>query len=223
MHADVIGTGTSVLFDLDGVLVDSRLAISRCISHALMAQGLPERPLASLERFIGPQLTAAFAELTGEPEDSELVLACLASYRARYAEASLRETTVIPGIPDALAALSGYHRLGVATSKPRAFAEPLLSWLDLRERFELIAAPDLDAHGEDKAATIRGALAGLCTADAVMVGDRSFDIVGAHACAIPAIGVTWGIGSRQELAGAGAEVIVDTPSELMQAVRRLLS
>jgi phosphoglycolate phosphatase-like HAD superfamily hydrolase len=72
----------------------------------------------------------------------------------------------------------------VATSKPLALAEPLLASLDLRHRFELIAAPDLDAHREDKAATIRGALSTLQTARAVMIGDRLFDIIGAHACAI---------------------------------------
>ncbi len=213
-----IDASIAILFDLDGVLIDSRAAIGNCINHALDAHGLPERPLDSLERFIGPPLTLAFAELTGQPQDSQLVLACVSSYRARYTRASLSETTVIPRIPDALTALSAYYRLAVATSKPRAFAEPLLASLDLRHRFELIAAPDLDAHREDKAATIRHALSTLRTARAVMIGDRSFDIIGAHACAIPAIGVTWGIGSREELATAGAEIIVDTPAELVPAI-----
>jgi phosphoglycolate phosphatase len=92
----------------------------------------------------------------------------------------------------------------------------------LRHRFELIAASDLDAHREDKAATIRGALSTLRTARAVMIGDRSFDIIGAHVCAIPAIGVTWGIGSREELGAAGADAIIDTPAELVLAINRLL-
>jgi phosphoglycolate phosphatase len=56
-----------------------------------------------------------------------------------------------------------------------------------------------------------------------MVGDRSFDIAGAHACGIPAIGVSWGIGSTRELSAAGAEVIVDDPHELPGAIRELFS
>jgi phosphoglycolate phosphatase len=103
---------------------------------------------------------------------------------------------VIAQIPDALAALSADHRLAVATSKPprvrRAAADLARPALPLRA----IAAPGLHAHPEDKTATIRGALSALRTAHAEMVGDRLFDIIGAHACAIPAIGVTWGIGSR---------------------------
>lgn len=213
---------TAVLFDLDGVLVDSRAAITSCIRYALACQGLPEQEPGSLERCIGPPLTRAFADLTGHPQDSGLVLACLASYRARYRGASLRETTVFTGIPEVLAALADDHRLAVATSKPRAFAEPLLAALDLREKLDHVAAPDLDAHREDKETTIRSALSTLGVSRAVMVGDRSFDIIGAHACGIPAIGVSWGIGSPRELADAGAEIIVDDPRDLPQAAGRLL-
>src|SRR4051795_4645533 len=119
-----------VLFDLDGVLVDSRAPISSCMNHALAAHGLPERDPADLYRYIGPPLLSAFAELIGEPVDSPAVVGCAATYRDRYAEASLTETAVTPGIADALAVLhSAGRRLGVATSKPRPFAEPLLEVL----------------------------------------------------------------------------------------------
>jgi phosphoglycolate phosphatase len=212
----------AVLFDLDGVLLDSRAAITRCINHALDAHRLPQRQTAWLQRFIGPPLSVAFAALTGQPADSALVQSCLASYRALYATASLRDTTVVSGIPGTLATLASEHRLAVATSKPLAFAEPLLNSLGLRDSFEVIAAPDSSAHSEDKAATIRGALSALRAERAVMVGDRSFDIVGAHACSIPAIGVSWGIGSAQELASSGAEVVIDHPSRLPSAVDELL-
>jgi phosphoglycolate phosphatase len=214
---------TTILFDLDGVLVDSRAVISACIGHALAAQGLKRPSDKSLERFIGPPLTRAFAELTENSESSELVLACLASYRARYRDASLRETTVFPGIPATLATLSVRYRLAVATSKPRAFAEPLLAALGLRASFHCVAAPDLNAHQEDKAATIRSALSTLDTSSAVMIGDRSFDITGAHACEIPAIGVSWGIGTTDELTKAGADAIVDEPHELPEAIGDLLA
>jgi phosphoglycolate phosphatase len=214
---------SAILFDLDGVLVDSRVAISRSIGHALEVQGLARPRRDSLERFIGPQLTGAFAELTGQAEDSVLVRSCLASYRARYREASLRETTVFPGVPAALETLGEGYQLAVATSKPFAFAEPLLTALALRECFEHVAAPDLDAHRETKQDTIRGALSVLGVSRAVMVGDRSFDIEGAHGCGIPAVGVSWGIGSIDELTVAGAEVIVDHPHELPKAISELFA
>jgi phosphoglycolate phosphatase len=213
---------TAIVFDLDGVLVDSRVPISKSIDYALRVHGLPRPKLDHLERFIGPPLTIAFAELVGQPPDSPLVLACLASYRARYRDASLHETTVFPGIPEALVTLARSHRLAVATSKPLAFADPLLAALGLRATFEHVAGPDLDVNREDKQTTIGRVLSALDTKRAVMVGDRSFDIVGAHACGIPAIGVSWGIGDTDELAAAGAETIVNHPLDLYRAVGELL-
>lgn len=212
-----------ILFDLDGVLVDSRVAITGCINHALVEHDLSARPQEALHRFIGPSLADAFAELTEHPPDSALVASCLASYRARYAEVSQRETVVAPGIDAVLDELAQQHRLGVATSKPKALAEPLLNALGLRSFFAALAGPDLSVQGESKAATIAAALAMLGNPRrAVMIGDRSHDIVGAHAHELPSVGVTWGIGSAAELHEAGASCIVETPADLPASVRRLL-
>jgi phosphoglycolate phosphatase len=209
----------AVLFDLDGVLVDSRAPITGCINHALVAHGAAERRPSDLERFIGPPLAQAFAELTGSEPGGELVLSCISAYHERYAEASVRDTTVVPGIAEALKDLGRDHRLAVATSKPRAFAEPVLGAVGLRDCFEVVAGPELGAHTEDKATTIASALAALGAPGAVMVGDRFHDVVGARANGLPCIGVLWGIGSADELTRAGAACLVDGPAALPGAIR----
>jgi phosphoglycolate phosphatase len=210
-----------VLFDLDGVLVDSRGPISSCINHALVAHGLPAREPTDLYGYIGPPLLQAFAELLAEPVDSPAVARCAATYREHYATASLTETEVTPGIADALAALrADGRRLAVATSKPRPFAEPLLEVLGLREHFDVVAGPELDATGEDKITTVGAALRalGVDGGGGAMVGDRSFDMLGARAHGLRAVGVGWGIGSREELEAAGADLIVASPNEIPAAV-----
>ena len=212
----------AVIFDLDGVLVDSRSAISGCINDALAARGLPVRPRADLYRYIGPPLAVAFADLLGEDVESEAVTACVATYRARYAQASLQQTAAVPGIAAVLAELGANYRLAVATSKPLAFAWPLLDLLELGDRFDVVAGPDLGARSADKAETVAAALRDLETRTAVMVGDRSFDVLGAHANGIPAIGVTWGIGDHAELTSAGAELVIDVPAALPAVVRDIL-
>lgn len=216
------GGSNCVLFDLDGVLVDSRAAITGCINHALAEHELPVQPVEDLQRFIGPPLVDGFAELTGHPPDAPLVASCLNSYRASYAEASLRETTITPGIDAVLGELTQHYRLAVATSKPLAFAEPLLSTLGLRRFFAAVASPDLSAHDESKASTIATGLKMLGHPKrAVMVGDRSHDIAGANAHKLPSIGVTWGIGDLKELREAGAESIVHAPKDLLPSVNQL--
>ena len=210
---------TTVIFDLDGVLVDSRAVFLSCVRHAFDKLDLPARSDEELLPYIGPPFAYAFGELLQVPHDAPIVAACIDGYRERYKDASLTETTVMPGIPEALGDLDG-HRLAVATSKPHAFADPLLSAMGLRERFEVVVGPELHARTEDKTATIARALAALGDTRAVMVGDRSFDVVGAHANGIPAIGVTWGIGDAAEL--SGAERTIDDPAALGEAVRTLL-
>jgi phosphoglycolate phosphatase len=210
--------GHVVLFDLDGVLADSRAAIAGCINHALVAGGHAARPEADLHRYIGPPLPLAFAELLGEPVESAAVAGCIARYRERYASASLTHTVVTPGIADALARLAPTRRLGVATSKPRAFAEPLLEALGLRRYFDAVAGPGLGAPIEDKTATVGAALRALGATGGAMVGDRSFDMLAARAHGLRAIGVTWGIGAADELLAVGADVLVAEPGDLEAAL-----
>ena len=192
----------AVLFDLDGVLLDSRTAIVRCIEHGLRSHDVAVPPAAELERFIGPPLVDAFAELAGR----ELAAACLASYRERYVHSSLEETTAVPGAREALAAIAARAPVAVATSKPRAFAEPLCERLGLAPHLRAVVGPELDAPEEVKTVTVRRALAALGLspgAAAPLVGDRSHDVEAARANGLRCVGVLWGIGDEAELRGRG--------------------
>jgi phosphoglycolate phosphatase len=186
------------LFDLDGVLVDSRGAFSRAVNAALVANGLPARSEDELHQYLGPPLHHAFADLV---DDHALVQRCVDAYRVIYSERAATETAVFPGIRDLLADLSRRVTLVVATSKPRALAEPLLRALELRGFFAAV--------------TVERAIRELPSgARPVMVGDRRYDIVAAHENAILAVGALWGIGSEQELVAAGADDLARTPAEL---------
>jgi phosphoglycolate phosphatase len=207
----------AVLLDLDGVLIDSRLAIGASMNHALAAVGRPPRPPAELERFIGPPLLACFAELAGP----ELAEACLAAYRERYRTASLVETTAVAGMPAALARIAAAVPVAVATSKPAAFAVPLCERLGYARHLAAIEGPDLAATAETKAQTVARALAALGrrAGDPVpLVGDRSHDAEGAAAHGLPCVGVLWGYGSAAELRAAGADPLVERPEELPGAL-----
>ena len=207
----------ALLFDLDGVLVDSRAAFLNSVTSAIEELGLGPFTREQLLPCIGPPLPIGFSELLDTTPDDPRVNELIAGYRERYTTISLTDTTVMPGLPEALARLDGPK--AVATSKPHRFAEPLLAAMGLREHFDVVAGPDLDERGETKAQTITRALEQLGTTDAVMIGDRRFDVEGAHANGIRCIGVTWGIGSRAELETAGADAIIDAPLELDPLLR----
>lgn len=202
----------AVLFDLDGVLVDSRVPFAQSVNGALVEHGLPPRPAHELHGYLGPPIHETFQALVG---DQSILQSCVDSYRRRYREMAARETLVFPGVAEILEALSNEVPLLVATSKPRVLAEPLLEALDLRGYFQAVIGPELDSESEEKAVTVARAI-GLLPGDtrAVMVGDRRYDVVAAHANGILAIGVLWGIGSEAELRAAAADAIVRTPAEL---------
>jgi phosphoglycolate phosphatase len=202
----------AAVFDLDGVIIDSRRAVELAINAALVAHGFAARPAAELDRFIGPPVTSAFAELTGAAPTSSVVSAMIATYHARYADVYVSATRLVDGIEAVLAGLA--IPLALATSKPVEFVRPLLRALAIERHFRVVCAPPMSALEEPKATTVAHALAELGELHAVMVGDRSFDVAGAHANGIRAIGVTWGIGDRAELEAAGADAIVERPAEL---------
>jgi phosphoglycolate phosphatase len=208
----------AVLFDLDGVLLDSRTAIVRCIEHGLRENGAPVPRAVELERFIGPPLIDAFAQLAGP----ERAAACLASYRERYVCSSLTETVVVPGAREALAAVAARVPVAVATTKPHAFAVPLCDRLGLTPHLRAIAGPELDAPEEIKAVTVARALEALGLTPGVaapLVGDRRHDVEAARANGIACVGVLWGIGDEEELRAAGADPIVGDPAELVAALK----
>jgi phosphoglycolate phosphatase len=209
---------TSVLFDLDGVLADSRAAITTCINRALREGDHAEHPAPELERFIGPALADVFAELLGQPRDDEAVVACVAAYRRIYATESLRLTTLVPGVEEMLDEID--QPKAIASSKPVAFSEPILERLGIRHHFAAVEGPDLNPFGETKATTIAKALEAVGR-PAVMVGDRRHDVEGARVNGIPCIGVAWGIGSRAELENAGAVAIAPRPEDLPEMLKDL--
>jgi phosphoglycolate phosphatase len=208
-------TPSAVLFDFDGVLADSRLAITRSLNFGLAAVGAPERPAAELERWIGPPLLHAFRELAG----AERAEAGVEAYRARYRSASLKETVAVPGMVALVASVAAARvPVAVATSKPRALVLPLLERLGYAPSLAAVEGPAMDpVLAEDKAVTVGRALAALDLArgaDAILVGDRSHDADAARANGIACVGVLWGIGDAAELSAAGASPVVGTPAEL---------
>jgi phosphoglycolate phosphatase len=210
-----------VCLDLDGCLVDSRLAISTCLNIGLAAVGVPARPEAELHAMIGPPLLESYRVLlAAAARDEALAGRCIAAYREAYRELSLTHTTVVPGMPAVLERLAEDHVLAVVTSKPADFARPIVERLGLENAIAAVHGPDLDEPAEAKSVTLARALADVAPttprARAAMVGDRHHDVDAGRACGCATIGVTWGIGAAEEL--VHADLVVDTPAQLVSCL-----
>lgn len=206
-----------VFFDLDGTLTDPAIGITNAVMYALRRYGIAVPDRRELYCFIGPPLTDSFEEYYHFSKEQAVEV--VEVYREYFSTIGLFENTVYNGIPALLAALvAAGKRPVLATSKPLVFAERILEHFDLRKYFFYTAGSELNGDRVEKEDVIRYALqqcAVTAADDVIMVGDRRYDVQGAAACGIPAIGVTYGYGTAEEL--QDAVHIVDTVSDL-QAV-----
>lgn len=206
----------NVLLDLDGTLTDSRKGIVACIQHALRSLGYDAPEESALLRYVGPPLQASFRELLPLDDGSDSARA-IAAYRERYVAVGMFENSVYAGVPAALELLRDRGaRLFLATSKPKVYAERILDHFELSRYFEEIYGSELDGRRADKGDLIAHVLSSsqLHREQTAMVGDRHHDAVGALANGVRAVGVLWGYGSREELSSAGAQMLLEAPSEL---------
>lgn len=205
----------TILFDLDGTLTDSGEGIINCAALALEAFGLPVPSREEMRVFVGPPLHESFIR-HGVPADQ--ADKAVEIYRSRYIPIGAYENTPYPGIRELLEHLRAAGcRLFVATSKPEGMSVDILNHFDLSKYFDGICGATLDTSRTNKDAVIAYLIGqNGRDSDMVMVGDTKFDILGAKAHGIPAIGVSWGYGNVEEMEQAGAAAIAHTMAELEQ-------
>lgn len=210
----------TILFDLDGTLTDSGEGIINCATLALKHFGLPIPAYEDMRTFVGPPLRDSFIRF-GVPADQ--ADEAIRVYRSRYIPTGMFENTPYPGIRELLEALraEGYT-LYVATSKPEEMSVTILEKFDLAKYFHRICGASIDSSRSTKDAVIAYLLESSgAKEDMVMVGDTKYDILGAKAHGIPAIGVGWGYGKVEEMEEAGAVGIADSMEQLLGLIRRM--
>jgi phosphoglycolate phosphatase len=203
-----------LLFDLDGTLTDPKQGIVACIRHALSCMDVEISADIKLESYIGPPLRDTFRSLCGDDSDVEVAVGF---YRERFSTIGLFENRIYDGIPLCLEQLRAkVQTIHLATSKPTIYAEQIIQHFGLERYFDVIYGSELDGRLGDKTELINHILKRekLDAANTVMIGDRSFDVVGARNNNVRAIGVLWGYGSEAELDLAGAHQMCSHPAEL---------
>jgi phosphoglycolate phosphatase len=208
-----------LFFDLDGTLMDPAQGIVGSVRHALREIGAPVPEFDALRWVIGPPLRGSFEQLlcgTARVEEA------LELYRARYRGGAMFDATLYEGIGEALAGLRADDRLLLVTSKPHVMARPILAHFELDRHFSAVYGSELDGRFDDKGELIGHILAAeaIEPSEALMIGDRKFDVLGAARHGIATIGVLWGHGGEAELSAAGAAALCARPADLALLIAR---
>src|SRR3954454_7784203 len=215
----------SVLLDLDGTLVDSQPGIFASCVAALRALGHEPDETLDIQRIIGPPLEDIMRMLLQRYGDDRIDEAAEA-YRRHYGESGYLGSAPYPGIGGALAALQQAGlRIYLATSKRETFASRILHHLGFAAYFDGIHGSVPGGGLDHKPELLAHILSqhNLLPSHSLMVGDRRYDISGAHAVGMRGLGVLWGYGTRDELETAGADQLVDSPADLARTVLSMVN
>lgn len=214
----------NILFDLDGTLLDTAPGIFWSLRRCFEALDMPALTDAQLRAFIGPPLYESFGQHCGlEGEANERAVQAYQKYFNEQGGGKDRHD-YYPGMTELLKRLSSARaadgsplfRLFVATTKPQLIAQELLRSVGYADYFEYIGGAGTDKRSAHKDRVIERVLAAgaLKPEDCLMVGDRSYDIAGAHVWHIKAAAARWGFGTEEEFIWSGADLYFDSPAAL---------
>ena len=201
-------------FDLDGTLTDSRAGLYPAFRAGLEAIGIGSVGDEQLKGFLGTALPELFRAMRPDVRQPEIDMGMLA-FRSVYEEIGITANTLYPGIIEMLSAVRRRRaKIWVVTSKPEAQAVRVVAYLGLDRYVAGVIGASL-AETDTKTDLVARALsaAHVANQDAVMIGDRHYDIVGALNNRVLPVGVLWGYGSKQELEAVGCRNFATTPDE----------
>ena len=205
----------AVLFDWDGTVADTRPGIFNSVRYAIGQYGIADKPDDELRYFIGPPLYDGFEHVFGV--SPELANELTDTYRVYYRDKGIFECNVYEGVGDLLRKL---HDAGVKTavvsSKPKEYLDRLVEHFGLADHLDAVVGPAMDNHNSNKTVLVNQALKELMLlpSTVAMIGDRHFDMEGAKAAGVNAVGVLYGYGTEEELCKAGADAICDQVADL---------
>lgn len=219
--------GATIVFDLDGTMIDTAPDLIHATNHALERNGMSRVATRVIQPAVGfgarAMIRTAMESLGREPADAELTR-MTEEFIAYYADHLLVDSRAFPGLADAMDTLrAGGARLAVCTNKREGLAKKLLAGLELTSYFDFIAGketfPVSKPDPRHIIETVRAA--GGDPARALMVGDSSPDAEAAKGVPVPFIAVSFGYGDSP-VEDMRPDAILHAFADLVPTVRQLM-
>jgi len=218
----------TIVFDLDGTLVDTAPDLINALNHVLVREQLAPIPLAVARGLIGGgarKLIERGLEAEGRAASASAISAMTADFISHYADNIANESQPFDGLLAALDDLSASgHVLAVCTNKLEWLSLRLLERLGMSRRFAAICGSDTFGVQKPDPAILRQtvARAGGQLDRAIMVGDAGTDVGAARRANVPVIGVSFGY-TEVPMADLKPDRLIHTMRDLPEAVASLIS
>ena len=214
----------AVLFDLDGTLLDTLADIACSMNHALKSLGFPAHEVDSYRRRVGwGARVLAEKSLPEAHRDDDTVAGCVQRFSEYYRSHPNDHTVPCDGVLPMLAVLrEAGVPCAVLSNKPHALTVPVVEKTLGGHPFVAVYGERAGHAPKPHPGTAREIAGKLGYADdrVLFVGDSDIDMQTAVAAGMEPVGVTWGFRTREELQHAGARVIIDQPSQLLNLLEK---
>lgn len=214
----------TLVFDLDGTLIDSAPDLANALNQVLAAADRSTLSVEQVAAMVGDGIAVlverGFTATGGVPSD---LPAAVERFRAAYTHVASDRTILYPGVIETLTLLrnDGY-RMAVCTNKPIAATNIVLRALNLTQFFDAVAGGDTFPTRKPDPAHVTGTLnmLGSRAEQAIMIGDSTNDVVAATGAGVPVVAVSYGY-RRAPADQLGADLVIDTFDAVPGAIARL--
>ena len=204
----------TVIFDLDGTLVDTSPDLTAALNAVLAAAGRKPLPEIEVRHLVGRGARVLIERgmaATGEPADEALVPKLFQDFLDYYGAHIADGSKPFPGAEKAVRRLAAAgHPLGICTNKPEALSFKLMDALRLRSLFPVILGADSQPYRKPDPRHLLDTIAKLGgdRRDAVLVGDSETDVKTARAAGVPIVLVSFGY-TEIPVRELGADAVID--------------
>ena len=208
----------TIIFDLDGTLLDTLEDLADAVNYALSQMGMPQRTLDEVRQFVGNGVAKLIQRAVPAGTDPQLTAQTLEIFKGYYELHKEDKTAPYAGINELLSVLHqrGYKLAVVSNKFDRAVKDLMPKYFP--GLLHAAAGEDED-HGVPKKpdpTMVHRVMEELGAKQAVYVGDSEVDMQTARNSGLPCISVTWGFRDRDFLLEIGADTLADTPEELLE-------
>jgi len=210
----------AVLFDLDGTLLDTLQDIAESVNKALHQLGFPQHELTAYKYFVGDGREAlAVHSLPELHRDDTTVRKLVDLINTEYAKCWPEHTHPYQGIAALLDALTIRNfKLAILTNKEHELSQEMVSETLSRWHFDVVvgASPLAPKKPDPTVALQIARRLEIHPAEIVYLGDSDIDMKTAIGAGMYPVGASWGFRTRDELVAAGAEALIEHPSDLLR-------
>lgn len=206
-----------IIFDLDGTLIDSFSAIMEGFNATLPLYGRNPLTLEETKSVVGYPLAETLGELVGEEKSAEATRI----FREKYREVYLEKTFTMPHAMETLHSLHrGGYLLGVATNKHGGFSRKIIDHLGLSHIIHTVVGEGDTPRSKPHPDILLKNLESMSIAhdEAMFIGDSPVDIETGKKAGVKTVAVPTGHHTKEMLAEAGAELVVDDLSKLEEVL-----